>query len=149
MGSVQPFLEGSFLERSCARRFGSIQSEAVIRVGRIRSHEEVEGPILGAIHADPRLAVIRSSGSSPGGDPAAASPGGTSRPTEVRYFSLEGCFRIFQDSTESYVTVALNRRDHKSPALVERRGHAFALRKFGRPLPLGTRGDRSVLPYFP
>lgn len=45
MGSVQPFLEGSFLERSCARRFGSIQSEAVIRVGRIRSHEEVEGPL--------------------------------------------------------------------------------------------------------
>lgn len=41
MGSVQPFLEGSF-RNDRVRGFGSIQSEAVIRVGRIlKSREEV------------------------------------------------------------------------------------------------------------
>lgn len=40
MGSVQPFLEGSY-RSDRARGFGSIQSEAVTRVGRIRSLEEV------------------------------------------------------------------------------------------------------------
>lgn len=39
MGSVQPFLEGSF-QSDRARGFG-IQSEAVTRVGRIQSLEEV------------------------------------------------------------------------------------------------------------
>lgn len=44
MGSVQPFLEGSF-RNDRARGFGSIQSEAVTRVGRIRSFEEVRNSV--------------------------------------------------------------------------------------------------------
>lgn len=46
MGSVQPFLEGSFRSNR-ARSFGSIQSEAVIRVGRIRNLEEVKNLMTG------------------------------------------------------------------------------------------------------
>lgn len=44
MGSVQPFLEGSF-RSDRARGFGSIQSEAVTRVGRIRSFGEVRNSL--------------------------------------------------------------------------------------------------------
>lgn len=54
MGSVQPFLEGSF-RNDRARGFGSIQSEAVIRVGRIlKSREEVDSDLLSTIVDRPR-----------------------------------------------------------------------------------------------
>lgn len=54
MGSVQPFLEGSF-RNDRARGFGSIQSEAVIRVGRIlKSREEIYPDLLSMIVDRPR-----------------------------------------------------------------------------------------------
>lgn len=58
MGSVQPFLEGSF-RNDRARGFSSIQSEAVIRVGRIlKSREEVDSDLLSTIVDRPRQEFV-------------------------------------------------------------------------------------------
>lgn len=86
MGSVQPFLEGSFRSER-ARGFGSIQSEAVTRVGRIRSLEEVRK----SVSTIGRRVIISS-------EPKGSSgyEGGTALPK--RQVLLVGvCFRIFQD----------------------------------------------------
>lgn len=57
MGSVQPFLEGSF-RSDRARGFGSIQSEAVTRVGRI---SKPRGSQPGTLSTIGRRAIISQS----------------------------------------------------------------------------------------
>lgn len=89
MGSVQPFLEGSF-RSDRARGFGSIQSEAVTRVGRIRSLEEVRktNSAIGR-----RVIIFLSEGAEEG----SSGYEGVQRSRRARYSTLEcvpGSFRL-------------------------------------------------------
>lgn len=149
MGSVQPFLEGSFRSER-ARGFGSIQSEAVTRVGRIRSLEEVRksfstiGRRVIIFPFRPKaLSRKYLPGSTTGAYGAPEAPG--TPPLEC----VSGSLRI-RNELRNNGAFAKRRslRQVSYPATVGEEKLLLRGRMDGLSLP-AVPGDRSVLPYFP